>query len=170
MSTVYRVTIPVKPHIEKFFRVREGFPIRSSDRSIFWLTIRPYLLYKILDDRATQQREQQLTRLKGTLTVELPITKMKVYGLQVRPSDIITINMLLDHYFGKELYWHVKACEHNPGRYKGIKSYIENFCDIYGIVEEVDISMDALSKIYLRQRSIYKRIGTKNVAPAFLPK
>jgi hypothetical protein len=170
MSTVYRVTIPVKPHIEKFFRVREGSPVRPSDRSLFWLTIRPYMIYKSSDGRSILQREQQLTKLKGILTVELPITKMKVYGLQVRPSDIITINMLLDHYFGKELYWHVRACENNPGRYKGFKSYIENFCELYGITEEVDISLEALLKIYNRQRTIYQRIGTKKVFPEVLVK
>lgn len=74
--------------------------------------------------------------------------------------------MLLDHYFGRELYWHVRSCENNPGRYKGYKIAIEEFCRLYDIDQEIDISSDALKKIYHRQRHLQDKLkGAKKVSP-----
>lgn len=169
MSQYYTVSIPVKAHIEKFFRVREGSPIRSSDQSMIWLTVRPYLLYKPGDGLSRDQRNRQIEKLKGEIKLQLSINKVKLYGLQVKPSSVILMNMILDHYFGRELYWHVQSCEYNPGRYKGFKLAIENFCALYDIEIEEDISNDALLKIYQRQRDLHhKLIGAKKISPAKL--
>ena len=167
MSQFYNVSIPVKPHIEKFFRVREGHPIRSSDQSMIWLTVRPYLMYKQRDGLSRDQRMLQYHKLKGKIIIELSMKKVKLYGLEVKPSSVILMNMILDHYFGRELYWHVQNCEKNHRRCKGFKQEIEKFCAVFGIEIEHDITYEALLKIYQRQRDLQVRlIGSKKISPA----
>lgn len=151
MSSFYTVRIPVKPHIQKFFHTREGFPIRSSDQSISWLLIRPYLMYRRSDDRSRQQREKQISGLKAEITVQLSIHKVKLYGLSASPQGIILLNMVLDNLFGRELYWFVQANISGSGRYPGIKTAIEKFCRKFNIELEEDISLNTILTIYKRQ-------------------
>lgn len=151
MNSYYTVRIPVKPHIQKFFHSREGYPIRSSDQSISWLLIRPYLLYRRSDDRSPQQREKQIQALKASIIVQLPMHKVKLYGLSASPQGVILLNMLLDNLFGRELYWYVQANISGSGRYPGIKTAIEKFCAKHEIELEEDISLNTISTIYKRQ-------------------
>ena len=168
MSRFYCITIPVKMHIQKFFTYTEGNPIRSGDESMFWLTLRPYLMYKSGDSLSLEQRQKQISNLKGKLTIALSTQKVKVYGLAPRPSAIILINRVLDHYFGKELFWYIQKCEKNPGRYKGFKKAINDFCVVNEIEIEEDISLAALLNLYQRHRKYRKRIGAEKLSPAFM--
>lgn len=152
MNNFYDVRIPVKPYIEKFFTTREGSPIHSTDYSFTWLAVRPYLYYRKRDGLSHRQREELIKKFNAQLLFRLPVSKINLYGLRISDTGIILINRLLSHLFDKELYWFVRQCELAPGRYKGYKTAIENFCDAYKVVLEEDIMMNTILKKYKRIR------------------
>lgn len=166
MSRYYNIHIPVKPYIQKFFHPRDGSPIFPNNHPMLWLFIKPYLQYKVQDGISISQRHRQISNLKGKLTIQLSVSKVKLYGIQARPSSIIIINQLLDTYFGKELFWFVSKCEQNTGRYKGFSKTIEDFCQLHNIEIEEDISTESLQNLYKRHRKKYfLQIGSKNIFP-----
>ncbi len=166
MSRQYSVSIPVKKHIEKFLSVREGNPISPKDKAMTWLVVRPYLIYKIQDNYSKEQREKQLSNYDGEIRFQISTSKVKSYGLIATANSVILINRFFEHYFGRELYHHVKEVEKNDGRYKGFNIAIEDFANKHNIILEEDISMEALQKLYKRHRQYEKEIGAKNVARA----
>lgn len=167
MSRYYNITIPVKPYIQKFFHPADGAPLYPKYHPILWLTIKPYLEYKCADGLSLHQRHTQIVNLKGKLVIALAQSKVKLYGLQPKPSSVININKLLDYFFGKELYWYVSRCENVPGRYKGFYKTIEEFCVLHNISIEEDISTESLLNLYKRHREKQiLKIGSKKVSPA----
>jgi hypothetical protein len=166
MSRPYCVTIPVKRHIEKFLSIRDGNPISPKDNAITWIVIRPYLVYKVKDNYSADQRSRQLSKYDGKIQFQFTTSKVKSYGVTASANSVILINRYFDHYFGRELYHHVKEVEKNAGRYKGFKAAIEDFAEKHNIVLEEDITMEALLKLYNRHRQYEKEIGAKFVARA----
>lgn len=165
MSRHYQITIPVKPHIQKFIEAKEGMPLLSVNRSIIWKVIRPYLQYKVHDNRSHQQRQLKMIKLKGAIVIRVSMNKVKTYGITPRAGAVILISEFLDHYFAQELYWYVKVVETKEGRYKGFKKTIEEFATRYGIILDEDISFDALERMYRRHRENEKRNGSTNAVP-----
>lgn len=165
MNSHYSIKIPVKPYIQKFISTKEGNPILAINRSIVWDVIRPYLEYKTKDNLSQIVRVRQVNRLYGIIQIQVSISKIKNYGINVRPQSIILINRFLDNYFGKELYWHVRHCEKNAGRYKGYYEAINQFVKKFNIEIEDDISLDALLKMYYRQRNYENKSVLKKSFP-----
>jgi hypothetical protein len=161
MSKHYHIHLPVKPHIQKYISIKEGNPIQALNKSILWMVLRPYLVYKINDRLSDKSRQQQLSLLKGRVQIQIAKSQVRSYGLHMRGGAVVLVNKFLDNFFGRELYLHVQKCEANQGRYKGYKQAIEEFADKYDIIIEEDISMDALLKMYQRQKE-YEENRCKN--------
>lgn len=166
VSQHYKIVIPVKPYIQKFYHPVDGSAILPKFQPMLWLIIKPYLQYKVKDGLSKKERKDQVDNLKGQITIKVSMSKVRLYGMHVSPTKIILINKVLDHLFGRELYHYVSKCEANTGRYKGFYKTIEDFCRIHNISIGEDISKESLLNLYKRHRDRYLSIiSSRNVSP-----
>lgn len=149
MADYYVLKVPVKKHLQKFIHSQEGFPINNREQSFVWHIIRPYLQYNVLSGC----RHDDINKsFPGHISINIPKSNVRRYGLYPRISTIVFINKVLSMHFGRELSYYVYTFLHQDGRYKGYNSAIESFCQIHGIIIDEDISLDALKKAEFRHR------------------
>jgi hypothetical protein len=154
MSKFYTVRIPVKKYLEKFINSTEGTIISSQreKQSLIWLFIKPYLDYKGDDGLNTSERIKFIHKLHGEIKIELPMSMVKIYGIQIPDASIVFINRMLISYFSKYLYLQVMSQVTQGIRYKGVNKALYEFCDKHRIVTDDDITTDALIKQFHREQ------------------
>lgn len=155
MGSYYTISVPVKRHISKFIISTEGNPFRIAKENFVWKLIRPYMVYKV---PAGWHRHADFYKLyPAHIKLQLPISKMCVYGLHVGNSETAMINNVLSDYFSFQLYYFVELNSSASGRYRGINLAINHFCQLHGIIIDEDISIDALQKIFSRRKKNFKK-------------
>lgn len=149
MADYYVLKVPVKKHLQKFIHSQEGFPINNREQSFVWHIIRPYLQYKVLSGHRYDDINKSFP---GYISINIPKSNVRVYGIYPRMSTIGFINKVLSMHFGRELSFYVTNFLTREGRYRGYNSAIESFCQLHNIIIEEDISLDALKKMEFRYR------------------
>ncbi len=149
MGDYYLLKVPVKKHLQKFIHAQEGPSINNRKQSFVWHIIRPYLTYKVISGHRYDDISKSFP---GTISINIPKSNVKIYGLYPRLSTIGFINKVLGMHFGRELSSFVHSYLNNDGRYRGYNSAIIEFCRQHDIIIDEDISMDALKKLEFRHR------------------
>lgn len=156
MSRHYTVSLPVKPYIKKYIQTIEGSPIQFKGNSILCMLIRAYLENKPHSGYSRDQLASSLTARPSTIDILVPMSKIRLIGFEIDPSQVVLINRFLEARFKEDLRRYIDKAIRAGGRYKGYKEAYEAFADAYGIVLEEDISYDGLKQIDFRSREAKK--------------
>jgi hypothetical protein len=147
----FSLQVLTKPYLKKYFNRLYGDPLIFTEKNYFGITLMPHL-----ERPADLQRKKEFIRLRvdrydASLIVHCPMTFLtrNKYGFAISDESTISINKLFEERFDEDLF---RFC--SMLNLVGIdrKDAIEEFCSIYNLDMEFDISYEALQKKEYRFR------------------
>jgi hypothetical protein len=154
------VEIPVTAHIKKFCDAYFGNPIVLDDKSSDVVAMKVFLSYPMQLDLFFEH--EPLQNLPNTILLD--IKRRKFQHIFIKKQNLQQIVKFIDRIFEEELHRYVMATATQKSHTNGYKHQIEQFCNQYGIEIDLDISFDAIIKLYYRYRC---QLGEKS--PAYAP-
>lgn len=169
MSQFYAICLPVKPHIKKYVQAIEGSTIEWKSNSMLCMIIRAYLENKGYTGRSKEELNTAINSRTDTLQISVPVKKMHVVGVHIRPDNIMLINRYLEDCFERSLHQFIQQSIKSNVRYQGFNKAYEAFATLYNIQLEEDISLDGIKKIDYRFRKKNQNIISHLVPSVLKP-
>lgn len=150
--------LPVTAHIKKFCDSFFGNPVVLDDSSSHVIALKVFL---DLPAQIELFHEDKETRVLPNF-VYLKNQRMRYMRILLRKSNAQQMLKYLDKVFEEELHLYVTNHSIKKSHTEGEKHSIEAFCENHNIEIDVDISWDALQKLYYR----YKKLPNKIYRPS----
>ena len=100
-----------------------------------------------------EDKKKKLTAYTGGVVCKAPLSMMKDYGYCMSTDKIVQINRFYEKLFYEKLFLFVQHKLDKNKRKMGVQDAINDYCDIYGIDIDTDISYDAMRKAEYRNRN-----------------
>lgn len=142
------VEIPVTAHIKKFCDRFFGDPIVLDDTSSDVVAMKVFLSTPMQLDLFFDH--EPLQKLPNSIRLE--ITRKKFQQIIIKKQNLQQIVKFIDRIFEEELHRHVVSTASKKSHTNGYKHQIESFCNLFDIEIDLDISYDAIIKLYYRYR------------------
>ena len=162
MSNLYfKIPVSVKPHVLKYLQSQYGNAIIISAENPASMVMYSFLQKKT-QSIFKQDKAEMASKIKHqTKTIYLLIQKRDRYahGIFIAPKNYYLIN----HFFEQQItmYIHLLSNAYQQIN-KSRKKAIEDFCKMYNIEIDEDITMDALIKNDQRHGQKLNRIAQNN--------
>lgn len=154
MSKYYSINIPTKTYLKKYIYSLHGQPVIMSDRSVFTLAVRAFLIKDFKTQYSINHKNIMLRTLTNKVVMLAPMSRMAQYGHSLDNNSILFLNRFFEAMFEKHLYIYVDSQSNIMDR----KDAIEQFCFKYNIELETDITAEALKKTEYRLRKKFYNI------------
>lgn len=150
---LFKAQIPVKPYVRKYIERKYGATIRLNTT-----TTVGFLLYCILEKKNSYwHRESEVIQqvryrlLTDKITAIIPANEKTLYtaGYTLPATKAILVNDMFEKIITDEI---INRCNTYAQCGLSRNKAIEDFCDEYDILINVDISHDALRKAEYRER------------------
>ena len=153
MVKQFSVLIPTSVHIKKFLHKEYGNPIK-----IDCYTLMGIVIISLLEKQSFHVAMHEVDKKKkfSNYIVEVvckaPLSMMKDYGHCMSIDKVVQINRFYEKLFYEKLFLFVQHKLDKNKRKMGVQDAINEYCDIYGIDIDTDISYDAMKKAEYRNR------------------
>lgn len=155
---LYKLSIPCKTYVRKYIEAKNGGAIKLSYRS----TLGSYVYVCLEKESSTWHRktinllQKRYELLTDHITVLLPGTGDTLYrtGYRIPASKSLLINDFFEDLIIQEINFRCNTYE-RVGYSRN--QAIEDFCDEYNIILDVDITQAALRKAEYRYRKDLKK-------------
>jgi hypothetical protein len=164
----YSLHIPTKTYLRKYITSIYGDPIVINTSHYFGLTIIAFLERKFFFRQKQTVVHQKFDVLNDQLTIKLPTWWMKQshFGTDIPQQSIIYINKLFEERFEEDLSKFCAVYNAVGVEYKDAR---EEFCKLYNIELEEDITGEALKKKEYRYRENSLKNFIAKLSPEKIP-
>lgn len=159
MAAYKYIKIPCKTHIRKFVKRKYGSPLLVDTQSLVG-----FFVFGLLGKEPYFYRNIDLSNdflgkhYDDELILVISNHWFKNVGHSFSPEVLHALNRFLENQFLEQMYSYCEAYG-KIGRER--KDAIRDFMDIYDILEEVDVSMEALVKAEYRLRKRLEKLEEK---------
>jgi len=147
-QTMYKVTVPVKPHVKQFIlRYNPKEPVRLGLDSTIAKLLAGFLTKMKIDS------DDKYPALKEVITFEICETYAMAYGHSINRSQAYQFNDIIDGIMREILFGKLDMiARYGSMKRVQIKTVIDDFQNEYGLDDDLHISYETLKKDYYRWR------------------
>ncbi|MEJ7830818.1 MAG: hypothetical protein WKF91_21615 [Segetibacter sp.] len=141
----FELTIPTKPYLKKYLQALYGEPLFFTINNHFGICIAAFLWRPIQFHHRKELLKIRTDKFEDKLTINLPMAFLtaRQSGFYISDNHIITLNKLFENRFEEDLW---RFCMAMNLRKRETKDAIEDFCYVYKISIDDDITFEALKK------------------------
>jgi hypothetical protein len=160
----FELCVQTKPYLKKYFQTLYGNPARNKEivfttDNLFGICIAASLFRPLQFHHRKELLKLRTDKFDARMDIHLPITFLteRRGGFAISDAHTITINKLFENRFEEDLW---KFCLLKNIQDVETKDALEEFCQLYNIVIDEDITYEAIKKKEWRYRK-----KMKNSAP-----
>ncbi len=141
----FELTIPTKPYLKKYLHALYGDPLFFTIHNHFGICIAAFLSRPFQFHHRKELLKIRTDKFEDQLTINLPMAFLtsRQAGFDISDNHIITLNKLFENRFEEDLW---RFCMAMNLRKRETKDAIEDFCCVYNISIDDDITFEALKK------------------------
>ncbi len=160
------LTIPTKTYLKKYLNTLYGSPIVFTTINYFGMSLIGFLERKFYNRDSNEViTYQKFDVLNDQVNIHLPrhwlAKNNRGYGYDINTANIILLNKLFEERFEEDL---CRFCLVYASAGVEIKDAIEEFCRLFSISLEEDISYEAVKKKEYRYRKKMEELFTPHLS------
>lgn len=157
-SGYFSITLKTKPYLKKYLHALYGDPLIFTLDNFFGMSVAGLLENPIDPQRKKQDLRLRCDRFGTDLLLYCPLNFIRKsrYGTDICEKQTISINKLFEERFEEDVF---RYCHTLKLVGVEIKDALEEFCRIYNIEIDVDITYEAIKKKEFRYRKNLEQIS-----------